>query len=73
MPDVDLSLVDTDDLIAELKRRHDGLLVVRMANQTTDRGAVYHHFGGTAIAAVGLARYAEAAILHDLLATPEED
>lgn len=50
----DLSLIGTDDLITELKRRHDGLLLVTIFDRGEEERVVIDTHGGLSLC-IGLA------------------
>jgi hypothetical protein len=55
----DLDQVATQSLIDEQRKRHDAILIVRMTRDSADEAEIQQHYGGSAITALGLARYAE--------------
>ena len=63
MTDPDLSLVSTDDLIDELCKRHDAILIIRDREHTDDAGQMDYQSSGSMAAAIGLATWAK----HELL------
>ena len=55
---VDLSLVGEDELIAEMKRRNEALLVVRCKPHTNDETRMFVDWSGTMSHSLGLAHWA---------------
>lgn len=51
---IDLSLIDTDDLVAELKRRCDGFILGMERDATTERNDVSFEFDGGLSRAMGM-------------------
>jgi hypothetical protein len=72
----DLSLIDTADLVAELRRRHDGILVVLERDaDATKTGTLTEWWGGLS-RCIGLAERAKARMLQSLAEDgepPEEE
>ena len=62
----DLSLVDTDDLIEELKKRHDAGLICMLRHRHSEQEERYTEYWGSAVMAVGLAEYAKHRIVNQM-------
>lgn len=50
----DLSLVSTDDLIDEIFRRNDAVIVARTAQRTNEKSRYCFSYSGSVMAAIGL-------------------
>ena len=51
----DLSTVTLDEIVAELERRYDGLLILAETDRTADKTRCFTHLRGGASRAVGMA------------------
>lgn len=61
-----LDCVTTDEMLAELRKRHDGLLFVGMTFRTADQCSYNLHFGGGVAVSIGLAEYAKVRLMAQL-------
>ncbi len=61
-----MEFVTTEELIEELKKRHDSVLFVGIVNRASDADQYNLQWRGGTATAVGLARYAEQRILRRL-------
>jgi hypothetical protein len=73
--DSNLELAATDDLVAELFRRHEAALVMlgRMAEDRGDMDEVKIYRKGGVVAALGMAEYAKACVTQKILKAYRED
>jgi hypothetical protein len=63
MPDVDLSLVESDALVEELSQRYDFVLVVRERSTTNKHNDCLFDYSGGISACIGLAERAKHRLL----------
>ena len=70
----DLSLVTTDAMFNELRKRFDALLLIGSVNKTSDKGSIYMQYIGEYTNTLFLANYAGATIMGDFVhrAIPED-
>lgn len=59
----DLSLVDIDEIMAELAKRYDGVVLSCVRSRSKDTDERYLNWRGGNITAIGLCRYAELKIM----------
>jgi hypothetical protein len=59
----DLALESTDDLIAELRRRHDATVFAMLNHRTENKSRFAYDYSGDLITAIGLCEQAK----HDLI------
>lgn len=73
----DLTLVATDTLIDEIFRRHDAVIVARVASRTVGRSRFAYSYSGTQISAIGLCEQAKRQLLaiemDEVPQTPNDD
>lgn len=68
----DLSLVTNDEMWEELKRRHDGVVLIMHRDINKHQTDTLYWFSGGKHLCLGLVRSVEHALRHDLL-TPQEE
>ncbi len=63
----DLDYITTEDMIVELKRRHEALVVVGMMDMDSERVMyLFQHYGGL-VKCLGLIEYAGTKLRRDIL------